>query len=143
MTYKINQICLFKLRILLEDYGYPSQQTLIEINIAFGNSLDSRYSSFEKVQTFFQEKNSDTNYSVFIFGLTVLIITFIFLISIMIICILIRQQHQRQKAAIISRNKLLCSSSQQLTTSDSTVTSNTTSSSIEHRQIIRVRIFSF
>ncbi|CAF3314292.1 unnamed protein product [Rotaria socialis] len=137
MTYKINQICLFKLRILLEDYGYPSQQTLIEINIAFGNSLDSRYSSFENVQTFFQEKNSDMNYFAFIFGLTVLIITFIFLISVMIICILIRQQHQRHKAAIISRNKLLCSSSQQLTTSDSTVTSNTTSSSIEHQQIIR------
>ncbi|CAF3874525.1 unnamed protein product, partial [Rotaria sordida] len=34
ITNKINQICLFKLHILLEDYGYPIQQTLIKINIA-------------------------------------------------------------------------------------------------------------
>ncbi|CAF4226835.1 unnamed protein product, partial [Rotaria sp. Silwood2] len=61
MTYNINQICLFKLRILLEDYGYPSQQTLIEINIAFGNSLDSRYLSFDKIQKFFQQKSLSTN----------------------------------------------------------------------------------
>ncbi|CAF3933894.1 unnamed protein product [Rotaria sp. Silwood1] len=137
ITYKINQICLFKLKILLEDYGYPSKQTLIEINIAFGNSFDSQYSSFDKIEKFFHNKSSSTNYFAFIFGLTVLIITFLFLISIMIISIFIRQQHQRHKASIISRNKLLCSSSQQLTTSDSTVASNITSSSIEHQQVIR------
>jgi len=139
VTYQINQISIFKLRILLEDYGYPSQQTLIQITIAFGDSLNSRYSSFDKIQSFFDEKNSQTNYFAFVFGLTLLIITFIFLVSIIIICILIRQHRRRHKAAIISRNKLLCSSSQQLTTSNSTVTSNTTSSSIDHQQIIRVR----
>lgn len=138
MLYKINQICLFKLRILLEDYGYPSQQTLIEINVAFGNLLDPRYSSFENIEKFFEEKISDTNNIALILGLTVLIITFILLMSITVICILFRRQNQRHKAAIISRNRILCLSSQQLTTSDSTVTSNTTSSSIEHQQILRV-----
>ncbi|CAF0747805.1 unnamed protein product [Adineta steineri] len=134
LTSDIHQICLFTLKILLEDYGYPSQHNLIQINIAFGDSLNSYYSSFDKIQLYFDKKSSHTNYFAFIFAIIILTITFIFLISIIIICILIRQHRQRHKAAIISRNKLLCSSSQQLTTSNSTVT---TSSSIEHQQIIR------
>ncbi len=132
---EIKQISLFKLRILLEDYGYPSQQTMIEIFIAFGDLSNMKYSSFEKVQFYFDEKQSQTNYFAFIFGLIVLILSFLFLIFMIIICLFIRKHRQRHKTAIISRNKLLCSSSQQLTTSDSTVTS----SSIEHQQIIRVR----
>jgi hypothetical protein len=124
ITDKINQISLFKLRILLEDYGYPSQQTLIQIIVAFGDESDPRYSSFEKIELFFEEKHSYTNYFAFVFGLSILIITFLFLIAIMIICLFIRQHRRRQKTAIISRNKILCSSSQQLTTSDSTITSN-------------------
>ena len=124
ITDQINEISLFKLRILLEDYGHPSLQTLIEINVAFGDLFDSRYSSFEKIQLFFEEKHSYSNYFAFIFGLSILIITFLFLISMIIICFFIRQHRRRQKTAIISRSKILCSSSQQLTTSDSTVTSN-------------------
>ena len=121
---RITEISLFKLRILLEDYGYPSQQNLLQITIAFGDLFNSRYSSFEKIELFFEEKYSYTNYFAFVFGLAILIITFFCLISIMIICLCIRQHRRRQKTAIISRNKILCSSSQQLTTSDSTVTSN-------------------
>jgi len=145
ILYKINQISLFKLQILIEDYGYPSQHLLINIIIAFGDLLNPRYSSFDKIQLFFQEKQSQTNYFAFILGLIILIITFLFLISIIIICLCLRKHRQRHKTAIISRNKLLCSSSQQLTTSDSTVTSNTTSSLIEHQQIIRVNkiLFSY
>jgi len=122
---KITQISLFKLRILIEDYGYPSQQTLIEIRIGFGNLFNPRYSSFEKLELFFEEKYSYTNYFAFIFGLAILIITFFVFILIMIICFCIRQHRRRQKTAIISRNKILCSSSQQLTTSDSIIPSFT------------------
>jgi len=143
ILYEINQISLFKLKILLEDYGYPSQQTLIEIIITFGDLLKPEYSSFEKIQTIFQDKQLQTNYFAFIFGLILLIITFLFLISFIIICLFIRKHNQRNQTAIISRAKLLCSSSQQLTTSDSTVTSNTTSSSIEHQHIIRVIFIHF
>lgn len=143
ILYKINQISLFKLNILLEDYGYPSQQTSIQFLIAFGDLLNPQYSSFEKIQLVFQEKQTERNYFVFIFGLIVLILTVLFLISIIIICLCIRKHHQRDKTAIISRNKLLCSSSQQLTTSDSIITSNTTSLSIEHQQITRVKFFNY
>jgi len=62
ILFDINQISLFKLNILLEDYGYPSQQTFIEIIIAFGDLLKSKYSSFEKIQAIFQDKQSKINY---------------------------------------------------------------------------------
>jgi hypothetical protein len=125
--YEIKQIALFKLQILLEDYGYPSQQTLIEIILAFGNQSNSKYSSLDKIQIYFNEKQIQTNYFAFIFALIILIISLLLLIFMIISCLFIRKHRQRHKTAIISRNKLLCSSSQQLTISNSTVTSNTNS----------------
>lgn len=138
ILYKINQISFFNLQILLEDYGYPSKQTIIHIEIAFGDLLNIKYSTFEKIQLFFQEKQTENNSFILIFSLIVLIITVIFLISIIILCLCIRKHQQRNKTAIISRNKLLCSSSQQLTTSNSTVTTNTRSLSMDNQQIIRI-----
>jgi len=139
----INQISLFKLEILLEDFGSPSQQNLIEIEIAFGDIRSKEYSTFEQVQDYFREKSQTTNSFAFIFGLIVFVSSFLFLISIIIVCVLIRQYRRRQKTAIISRNKLLCSSSQQLTTSNSTVVSNVTSLSNEYQHAIRVCVFEF
>ena len=141
----ITEVSLFKLRILLEDFGEPSEHTLILITIAVGDSSRPEYSSFEKVQLFFDEKRSSTSYFAFVFGLTVLAITFLLLTTIVIVCLLIRQYRRRRKIALTARNKLLCTSSQQLTISDSTIASNaasssSSSSSSEHQQIIRVRV---
>ena len=36
---------------------HPSQQTLIQISIAFGDLSDPRYSSLEKLQLYFEEKS--------------------------------------------------------------------------------------
>lgn len=132
----IREISLFKLRFVLEDYGSPSRQSLVEMIITFGDVSDSRYSSFEKVQYYFQQKQFQKNHFALIFVLIISIISFLSLIVLISICLCLRKHRQRHKTAIISRNKLLCSSSQQLTSTDSTGTS----SSIDHRQLHRVRI---
>jgi hypothetical protein len=119
----------------LEDYGIPSQQTIINLIIAIGDSSIPSFSTFEKVQLKYSRPKSLG----LILGLTVLIITFILFFCLIIICILLRKHRRRHQAAIIARNKLLCSSSQQLTSSGSTATTNTTSSaSIEHQQIANI-----
>ncbi|CAF3609964.1 unnamed protein product [Rotaria sordida] len=135
MVQQINQISLFKLKILLEDYGIPSQQTIINLIIAIGDSSIPSFSTFEKVQL----KYSRPRTIGLILGLIVLIITFGLFLCIIITCILLRKHRRRHQAAIIARSKLLCSSSQQLTSSGSTATTNTTSSlSIEHQQIASI-----
>ena len=48
MTRQITQVSLFKLKILLEDYGIPSQQTIIDLIIAIGDSSIPALSTFEK-----------------------------------------------------------------------------------------------
>ncbi|CAF4032584.1 unnamed protein product, partial [Rotaria sp. Silwood2] len=134
MTRQINEISLFELKILLEDNGIPSQQTIIHLIIAIGDSLITSFSTFEKVQL----KYSRPRAIGLILGLTVLIITLGLFLCIIITCILLQKHRRRHQAAIIARNKLLCSSSQQLTSSGSTATTNTTSSSIEHQHIANI-----
>jgi len=133
MTRQINQISLFQLKILLEDYGQPTQQTMINLIIAIGDSSNPSLSTFEKVQL----KHSHPKSVGLILGLTVLIITFVLFFCIIITCMLLRRHRRHHQAAIIARNKLLCSSSQQLTSSGSTSTTNT-SSSIENQQIANI-----
>lgn len=126
----IEAISLFKLQIFVEDHGSPSQTNSISISIAVGDRTNPAYSSFEKIQQLFEEQQSHTNQFAFLFGLTLLILTFICLISMLISCLLIRQHHRRRQAALIARKQLLCVSTQQLTTSDSTT------SSLEHQQTL-------
>ncbi|UJR20569.1 hypothetical protein I4U23_023695 [Adineta vaga] len=131
-TRQINQISLFQLQILLEDHGFPSQQTLVNVAIAIGDSTIPAFSTFEKVLFKYSQPKSIG----LILGLVVLIITILLFLCLMITCILLRRHRRRHQAAIIARNKLLCTSSQQLTSSGST---NTTSSfSIEHQQIANI-----
>jgi hypothetical protein len=135
MTRQITQISLFKLNILLEDYGILSQQTIINLIIVIGDSSIPSFSTFEKVQSKYSHRKSIG----LIFGLTILIITFLLFFCIIITCILLRKHRRDHQAAILARNKLLCSSSQQLTSSGSTTTTNTTSSSsIEHQQTANI-----
>jgi hypothetical protein len=135
MTRTITQISLFKLNILLEDYGIPSQQTIINLIIAIGDSSIPAFSTFEKVQSKYSQPKSIG----LILGLIVLIITFVLFFCIILTCIFLRKHRRKHQAAIIARNKLLCSSSQQLTSSGSTTTTNTnSSSSIEHQQIANI-----
>ncbi|CAF5008586.1 unnamed protein product, partial [Rotaria sp. Silwood1] len=134
MTRQINEISLFKLKILLEDNGMPSQQTIIDLIIAIGDSSIPSFSTFEKIQL----KYSRSKAIGLILGLTVLIITCGLFLCIFITCILLRKHRRQHQAAIITRNKLLCSSSQQLTSSGSTATTNTTTSSIEHQHIANI-----
>jgi hypothetical protein len=132
MTHEINQISLFKLKILLEDYGIPSQQTIVDLTIAIGDSSIPAFSTFDKIQL----KYSHPKSLGLILGLTILIITFLLFLCIIITWLLLRKHRRRHQASIIARNKLLCSSSQQLTSSGSTNT--TSSSSIEHQQIANI-----
>ncbi len=135
MTRSITQISLFKLKVLTEDYGTPSLQTIINLNIAIGDSSIPAYSTFEKVELKYSHPKSIG----LIIGLIVLITTFILFLCIIITCILLRKHRRDHQAAILARNKLLCSSSQQLTSSGSTTTTNTTSSSsIEHQQTANI-----
>lgn len=118
----------------VEDYGIPTQQTIITLNIAIGDSSIPSFSTFEKVQL----KYSYPRNVGLILGLTVLIIALGLFLCILITCILLRKHRRRHQAAIIARNKLLCSSSQQLTSSDSTETTNTNASSMERQRISNI-----
>ncbi|CAF1113501.1 unnamed protein product [Adineta steineri] len=132
MTHEINQVSLFHLKILLEDYGIPSQQTIIHVTIAIGDTSIPAFSTFEKIQMkYLQPKSLGI-----ILGLTVLIITFLLFLCLIITWILLHKHRRRHQAAIAARSKLLCSSSQQLTSSGSTNT--TSSSSIENQQIANI-----
>lgn len=117
---KISEVALFKLKIFVEDFGFPSQHNIISISIAFGDRSNSALSSFGKVSAFFDEQRSNSNRFAFLFGLTLLIITFVCCLSMIVICVLMREHRRRQQEAIVARKKLLCLSSQQLTPSDST-----------------------
>ena len=117
-----------------EDYGEPSQQTIINLTVAIGDSSISSYSTFEKVQLkYIRPKSIGLT-----LGLIVLCITFGLFLCIILICALLRQHRRRHQAAIMTRNKLLCSSTPQLTSSGSTATTNTTSSTTEHQQIANI-----
>ncbi|CAF2235257.1 unnamed protein product [Rotaria magnacalcarata] len=134
MIHQINQIAMFELKILLEDYGIPSQQTIIIVSVAIGDSSIPSYSTFEKVQLKYSRPRSLG----LIVGLSVLIVTFGLFLCIIITSVLLRKHRRQHQAAIIARKKLLCSSSQQLTSSGSTETTTTTSLSIEHQHVANI-----
>lgn len=135
---RFHEVSLLKLKILLEDYGYPSQENLISILIAFGDQLNSKYSSFDKVLQHFEQQRFQTNPFAFLFGLTILILTLVCFTSMILVCVLIKKHHRRHQTSMIARKQLLCSSSQQLANSDSTVASTATTLSLDHQQILRV-----
>lgn len=113
----------------VEDGGSPSQQTIVNLTIAVGDSSNPSLSNFDQVGL----KYSRSNNVGLIFGLTILVITVLLFVFIILTMILLRRHRQRHQAAIAARKKLLCTSIQQLTSSASTTTTNTGSStSVDH-----------
>ena len=132
MTRSITQVSVFIIKLILEDYGQPAQQTTIDITIAIGDSSIPTFSSFEKVLS----KHAQPKSIGLIIGLLILIITIVLFCCLILSSILLRKHRQRHQAALIARKQLLCSSTQQLTSSASTNTASSTS--IEHQHTVQI-----
>ncbi|CAF0797531.1 unnamed protein product [Didymodactylos carnosus] len=93
----VDKISLFKLRIVLEDSGSPSQRSLVTLTIGIGDSIIKSIDNVQSVISEIEHLRARPTYISLILGLTVLCILFLFFMFVSIFCAMRHHRQRRQQ----------------------------------------------